>query len=119
VLYFTKILIFNECFIFVSLTAAAAMRRFEALLLLTVTICLSAASAQNNETATAAHEATRDGKGNRGGSQMISGYLVLMKTKFTDGSSMTSLQRTRLSGEQWVSIKKEIFYYSYALLCKS
>ncbi len=78
-------------FIFVSLTAAAAMRRFEALLLLTLTICLSAASAQNNETATAAHEATRDGKGNRGSPQMISGYLVLMKTKFTDGSSITSL----------------------------
>lgn len=108
--YFTKILLFNECFyFFVSRTAAAAMRRFEALLLLTLTICLSAASAQNNETATAAHEATRDGKGDRGSPQIISGYLVLMKTKFTDRSSTTSLHRTRLSGEQWVSIKREIF----------
>ena len=40
------------------------MRRFEALTLLTLTLCLSAASAQDNDTAVA-HDA-RDGKGTKG-----------------------------------------------------
>jgi len=45
------------------LTAGGAvMRRFEAFLLLSLTICMSTASAQNNDNITAT-ENTRDGKG--------------------------------------------------------
>jgi len=47
--------------VFLILLTAAAMRRFEALFLLTLTLCLSIGATQKNETATS--EPARDGKG--------------------------------------------------------